>query len=456
MPSAGANGSPITLDAYDIGDKPKILGSDVITGWTLVSCNSIYTSGVSNIVRIVYYKGAKLTHNNGATTGVGFNEWDWASGALYVNVGESPDTGILEAGNRRICVDANNNGYITIRNLHCGHANTDWQAAIFCYQGADGWVVQNCDVVGSGHAGIWVKQSANAEVSGCTITETDDNALEVSSAVGTTGLNIFSNTITAVQDGIRIFDYNTVKVYDNTITSSQAYGISWEANTQAAIDDCLIHDNIITTVGISVAASGVQTGGAARKTITGAQVYQNTITGVTQVGADGYGIDLDKSTSGALVFRNRIDDCDGAGIGVIASSGNSIYENIITNVGQKGTISRAGLLSGSTGTTSTFDNNVVRDCYHGVRCVNTSTGHTFKTNIIENSDSYHVFFDSGSPATLDYNSYFPDTTGSAGKFAWNGVDSVDFADWQNNSGQDVNSKVAPERVLRILLSWGLL
>lgn len=47
--NSGTSGNPITYGAYGIGDKPKIYGSEVITGWTLHS-GSIYKATVATEV----------------------------------------------------------------------------------------------------------------------------------------------------------------------------------------------------------------------------------------------------------------------------------------------------------------------------------------------------------------------------------------------------------------------
>ncbi len=57
--SSGTAGNPIKYGAYGAGEKPKILGSEIVTGWTLHS-GSIYKATVSNTVTQVFIDDEKL------------------------------------------------------------------------------------------------------------------------------------------------------------------------------------------------------------------------------------------------------------------------------------------------------------------------------------------------------------------------------------------------------------
>ncbi len=57
--SSGTSGNPITIDSYGQGAKPKIYGSNVITGWTQHSGN-IYKATVSDFVSQVFVDGERM------------------------------------------------------------------------------------------------------------------------------------------------------------------------------------------------------------------------------------------------------------------------------------------------------------------------------------------------------------------------------------------------------------
>jgi len=57
--ASGTSGSPITYGAYGTGDKPKIYGSEVITGWTKYSGN-IYKATVTNDITQLFISNSKI------------------------------------------------------------------------------------------------------------------------------------------------------------------------------------------------------------------------------------------------------------------------------------------------------------------------------------------------------------------------------------------------------------
>ena len=90
-----------------------ISGSDIATGWALVSGN-VYSKTFTTQVKVVIWNGTLLVEDPGATTNVATNKWDWDANVLYVNLGGvSPDTGTLEAGQRAYGLQFRNANYVT-------------------------------------------------------------------------------------------------------------------------------------------------------------------------------------------------------------------------------------------------------------------------------------------------------------------------------------------------------
>nr|MBD3622588.1 hypothetical protein [Sunxiuqinia sp.] len=58
-PASGSAGNPITYGAYGTGNKPKIYGSQVITGWTLHK-GSIYKATVESVVSQVFVSNERI------------------------------------------------------------------------------------------------------------------------------------------------------------------------------------------------------------------------------------------------------------------------------------------------------------------------------------------------------------------------------------------------------------
>ena len=119
--ATSATGAYIGASSMDASD---LFYFDNLSLKTYETSVTIYSkSGVTTEPMIVVYDGVLLTQNDGNYTTLGSNEWDWVSDVLYVRVGEDPDMGILEAGQRNYCLYSNNKDYVTYENLTLQYAN---------------------------------------------------------------------------------------------------------------------------------------------------------------------------------------------------------------------------------------------------------------------------------------------------------------------------------------------
>jgi hypothetical protein len=66
--ASGASGSPIVYGAYGSGEKPKIYGSEKITGWTKHSGN-VYKAGYNNKINQLFIDGVRVTAARFPNTG---------------------------------------------------------------------------------------------------------------------------------------------------------------------------------------------------------------------------------------------------------------------------------------------------------------------------------------------------------------------------------------------------
>ncbi len=99
--------------AYGAGPQPIINGADILKTWTLEG-GAIYSKdGITTEPLIVVYDEVILTRSAGAP---GPNEWNWAADTIYVNVGENPDAGQLEASQRN-CIRLDGRDYLDIKDI---------------------------------------------------------------------------------------------------------------------------------------------------------------------------------------------------------------------------------------------------------------------------------------------------------------------------------------------------
>lgn len=102
LPSSGTAGARIVYGAYGAGPNPKLNGSTLVSGWTLVS-GSIYNTSLNYSVvgtfAQVFQDGIRLTQASSQAAMVAGSYW-WASGHLYVWTTDSsnPSTHVIETG----------------------------------------------------------------------------------------------------------------------------------------------------------------------------------------------------------------------------------------------------------------------------------------------------------------------------------------------------------------------
>lgn len=303
VPASGSSGSPITYDTYGTGAKPIINGSDIFRTWT--ADGGSFKKTITTEPLIVIYDDTILTANDGATNTVGSNEWDWVTNVLYVNVGENPDTGILEAGQRLYCISSGvepaNRDYITIQNLETRYSNSH---GIFIDTSSNFWVVSavnshhNGDVVAESGAGVYINTS-NITVIGCTLNnnarhgvtvESGDNIIIESSTVydnfhANIDTHIYSatsdnlivrhnvvySTLGGTEIGIFIEDTTNASVYNNIVYDC-SNGIHFEPSSgnptgvvyNNTVSDCRVWDFLIGGSGLITVKNniGTNTGGA--------------------------------------------------------------------------------------------------------------------------------------------------------------------------------------------------
>jgi len=335
-------------------------------------------AGITTEPEQVVYDGTVLTENDGATTGVGNNEWDWAADTLYVNVGEDPDTGVLEASVRNEGIYGNDKDYIIIQNIE------------FKYHES---------------AGITLVKGDYATIDSITSSYTDGQGINISEGSNVT---ITNNTI-----------HHTLPA-----DTSHRQGIYLEES-----DDCVISGN-----DISYCWDGIRilNGSGAGSGSTGNIIENNTLHNNYD-----HGIDIGQNgTDDNIIRYNEIYDNSDGGIKILPdSSGNKIYYNVVYGNTNEQLLDE-GINSEWYNNIADSTGVGVNSPYPvGLYLTKDCTNITVKNNIFLNNQ-YHVLKDSlASIASMDYNCFYPDT---GQKFHHDGS-TYNFADWKTNSGQDTHS-----------------
>lgn len=286
-PMIQVSSSDLTFGAYGTGAKPIISGGDLVTGWS-VSAGSTYQATMATLpasipVIITYTTGDAVTllakgSGSGSLTA---NQWFWASGVMYVNLGgTNPTSGVVEIA-RRLAMDAYLRNNITIQNIKFTH-NHDACLALadstasghqvldcdFQYQtmdnhagciyfrrnpGTAGCKVLRCTFDQMANEAVYVDSTKNVEFGWCTITNSGNMALDQQ----TDGIQIQNDVATYNSDGFWIHDNRiamgatTVKgciivQTDTTLSGTSASGIIERNDCSGGHFGVAIHSNNVT------------------------------------------------------------------------------------------------------------------------------------------------------------------------------------------------------------------
>jgi parallel beta-helix repeat protein len=307
--------SPVTYGAYGDGAVPIINGANLVTGMTQYSGN-VYTKGsITTEPRQCFYNGALLNMHDGATTGVGVGEWDWASNTLYLNVGENPANGTVEISQRDLCIDIEYSN-VTIDGLAAYKSNTNSLGGITVGNyGTSNIIIRNCDVAWNNNLGIFVWSGVGG-----------DNQI-LNNKIHDNAHGFYAYQHTGASSGHEcIFRGN--EVYNNRgVVNSVNFNVEIYANYWI-VEHNHVHDNGGNSDGI-----GIHIYTNPGETTCGHHniVRYNLSYGQIANHLDGSGIELDYSTRYNQVYYNICHSNYGPGIDVYYNSYNEIYNNVCYN-----------------------------------------------------------------------------------------------------------------------------
>jgi len=424
VPSSGTDGNPITFGAYGTGNKPKISGADVITGWSGPDANGeYYKSGFTTAPYVVLRDGSRI---NKVTEGsLGANEWKYDSGTLYL--GFDPSSHTIEAGQRTSPITINGKSYITIENITVyggnNRADTDAAGGNICIYGTSNNIILNyITSYGCHFSGIGIGGSDVSDVTISNVTVYDTLGCGIRFASGVTDSTLSNFT-----------------VHDCAMLASDD-GAGGDGGGIEVTSDC---NNI---------------------SISSGEVY-NTGAGLTSQGADP-GIAVYESTN-IDVTRVKIHDCYGGGTyyrSVTAghpSSGNFTY-NIVYNNGNVSMPTGSVLVGLRTGGVENAEVtiNVYNNVFYNNLCdyvdmndvmgmvyVAGYTTINFKNNILKDpigDYSCYMLVKSSASYTASNNCYH--TIGDNNRWNWNYSYKYSLSEWESASGETNSLNLDPSFV----------
>ena len=403
VPSSGISGHPIKFGTYGTGDDPVISGANIVSTWTDEG-SSIYSATLTTEPKQIFYNDTRLTENDGATTSVESNEWDWDSNTLYINVEENTSGGTVEASQRDTAVSIGSSiNYITLNGLSFKHGNHGDLGNVLSL--GTHITIQNCESsFGYGHGIAYATNASNNILSGCNIHDNVKSGVLAYKVAGSSG--------------------NENYVSNNTVSGNSGFGIYIIANY------FIVEENLVSGNGNT---GGVYSGieifngdddGYGENNI----VRYNLVTGQISGVDDGEGIFADEESSNTDIYGNVVYGNDGSGIAVFDANFANVYNNTVY-----------GNCQNSSGELNIFTE---------IKVIATSGGDTtytvIKNNVVQatEANTYAIYLDANSydQTGLDItnNDWY---TAASNWYYWNSGGGNNLATWigLTGIGTDFNS-----------------
>ena len=427
---SGGNGA-----AYEIDDALSDESTDIsISGYTedadrhimvgeieVETASDVYSATVTTEPYQVWYDGVKLTENDGATTSVGANEWDWAANVLYVNVGEDPDIGVLEASQRQYCIYVNAKDYITVDGIDTEKAGAINIAAYNVnFTNSDYGIVQNCVTKYGFHSGVTLRSGShdclvyNVEASyngpsgvgiGNWFVNSDDNEISNCYCHDNYGSGITNHGAEATPDGP-----DGTWIHHNDSSENGGKGISNTLTTNTILEYNEVYGNGTADSsngdGIRFSAGDLETPWGTNNICRYNLVYDNKCRGIN------FTLEIDPQCYYNILTNNGSEGHNS--IVFWGYDGGEIYNNVVYNAYQYAL--------------------VMGDCQDANVIVKNNIFHTSQTR----TAGIYLYDNAASKHISDYNFIYGETY--FGKIETGG--DKNLADWQTATSQDANSSVA--------------
>ena len=216
------------------------------TGWTLDAGTVYYQTHSSAEPERIRHNNdvVELTHNDGATTSVGVDEWDWDSNTLYINIGENPEGENIKVANSGFgpvtyndCISYDNYDYgLYAENPYAGEGH-----GFAADDGAYDITYNRCIAYGNDGAGFSINGGEDIQLNNC-ISSGNTNHGVWSGPVAE--YIIYNSTINGnTLDGISVFGGGSATVNNTIISNNTDYGFDGNAIGTFTEDYNLFYNN---------------------------------------------------------------------------------------------------------------------------------------------------------------------------------------------------------------------
>jgi len=363
VPSSGSNGNLITFGAYGNGDKPKITGADIETGWTGPDENGVWQiSGDSRHYRILLEDGQKLQKIS-PTDGSDLSSGQWggddSSYIYYKPSSGTPNDHIVELGTRKRALYINGKSYIKIENIRFEAGNgfepphdpdSLYLRSVVVLEDSSSCEIFNCEVLYGAYLGISLNGCTDCVINSNELTYIEDRAINI--GADCSDITVASNYIHHIGKKASIRNGQNGEDKEGIVISSHGSEGSQEPS------NITIEHNIIHDIGCDYSDKSTRAKGIV----------------VCSEGADSGNI------TDIIIRYNKIYNCDGRGVSLEYVDGDhEVYYNIIFNNGignKESSVQWGGLIIHTRGgTTSSVK------VYNNIFWKNSGTGAGSKANV---------------------------------------------------------------------------
>jgi uncharacterized repeat protein (TIGR02543 family) len=178
VPASGTAEKPITIGAYDTGNRPLLKGSTLVWGWTSAG-TSLWTASLGTPPNQVFFDGIRGTRMASQTALTGPQQWSWAAGVLYVYAPSDPSGLYLNPGIEASVspatrgdglIQIQDRSYVTVQGIQVTQSSS---AGIGIASSGQGITIQDCEVDNSVDGGVVATSPtvalANVTVESCLI-----------------------------------------------------------------------------------------------------------------------------------------------------------------------------------------------------------------------------------------------------------------------------------------------
>jgi hypothetical protein len=473
VPSSGAEGRSIVLDAYGSGDLPVISGADVVPAgtWNASPTANVWQANVATEPNVVIFDGAKGNKQSALVNLKQQTDWFWSAGTLYAFASSNPAQAFtkygVEAGTRMSAINLSGKKYIALRNIQASGAN----AAPYAL-GSNIWAIAPTKKG---------PPPGHLEISHCVVVNSAGDGIHLE---GASGSRVDANLVANNENvGIQIyrslpdFPVSDVEVSNNEVHHNKFIGINMAGCPAGTSCRTVKNDQQIGVTKVRITGNRSYNNGA------GIYLHQTTDSLVsgnvsyanldTSRKGEGYCVGLSGSSSN-IVEKNECYQAAHAGIELsidiskpaVGSSNNIIRYNVVHDNGSNGLMTDF-----HPSENNKFLYNIVYNHPNGSCIFANNTGHMFfnntcynnrfgiylyvskttpetgnisiKNNIIAGTARQHIVIEPGVqlPVELANNEYFPD---DAQRFNLRSSLS-DLSGWKTKTAQDANSFAADPR-----------